>query len=93
MGTQKFNSNIDVNGEVKGTSLDINGNADISGALTVNLNGDALNLRSTTNGQPANITFSTNVPDDQVGHIKYSHSNSASYAGGLQRRVLYGVKG
>ena len=82
MGTQKFNSNIDVNGEVKGTSLDINGNADISGALTVNLNGDALNLRSTTNGQPANITFSTNVPDDQVGHIKYSHSNSASYAGG-----------
>ena len=35
MGTQKFNSDIDVNGEVKGTSLDVNGVADISGALTL----------------------------------------------------------
>jgi hypothetical protein len=35
MGTQKFNSDIDVNGEVKGTSLDINGNVDISGTTTV----------------------------------------------------------
>ena len=60
----------------------IAGEKTFTGALTVNLNGDALNLRSTTNGQPANITFSTNVPDSQVGHIKYSHSNSASYAGG-----------
>ena len=34
MGTQKFNSDIDVNGEVKGDSLDINGNADISGNIT-----------------------------------------------------------
>ena len=34
MGTQKFNSDIDVNGEVKGTSLDVNGAADISGATT-----------------------------------------------------------
>ena len=55
---------------------------EMTGALTINLNGDALNLRSTTNGQPANITFSTNVPDSQIGHIKYSHSNSASYGGG-----------
>ncbi len=31
MATQQFNTNVDVNGEVKGTSLDINGNADISG--------------------------------------------------------------
>ena len=35
MGAQKFNSDIDVNGEVKGTSLDVNGVADISGALTL----------------------------------------------------------
>jgi hypothetical protein len=35
MGVQKFNSDIDVNGEVKGTSLDVNGVADISGALTL----------------------------------------------------------
>ena len=55
---------------------------EMTGALTINLNGDALNLRSTTNGQPANITFSTNVPDSQIGHIKYNHSNSASYGGG-----------
>ena len=31
----KFLNNIDVSGEVKGTSLDINGNADISGTLAV----------------------------------------------------------
>lgn len=34
MATQKFNTDIDVNGEVKGTSLDINGTADISGNIT-----------------------------------------------------------
>jgi len=31
----KFLNNIDVSGEVEGTSLDINGNADISGTLTM----------------------------------------------------------
>jgi hypothetical protein len=35
MGAQKFNSDIDVNGEVKGTRLDVNGNADISGNLVI----------------------------------------------------------
>jgi hypothetical protein len=34
MATQQFNTNVDVNGEVKGTSLDINGSADISGNIT-----------------------------------------------------------
>ena len=34
MGTHKINADIDVSGEVQGTSLDINGNADISGNLT-----------------------------------------------------------
>jgi hypothetical protein len=53
-----------------------------SGTVTINKDGDALNLRSVTNGQPTNLTFSTNVPDSQIGHIKYSHSNSASYGGG-----------
>jgi len=44
MATQQFNTNVDVNGEVKGTSLDINGNTDISGntqlsgTLTVGVN-------------------------------------------------------
>lgn len=34
MATQQFNTDIDVNGEVRGTSLDINGHADISGNIT-----------------------------------------------------------
>jgi hypothetical protein len=53
-----------------------------SGTVTINKDGDALNLRSVTNGQPTNLTFSTNVPDSQIGHIKYTHSNSASYGSG-----------
>ena len=35
MGTHKINADLDVNGEVQGTSLDINGAADISSNLTV----------------------------------------------------------
>ena len=34
MGTYKIHADLDVDGEVKGTSLDINGNGDISGTLT-----------------------------------------------------------
>ena len=34
MGTHSVKADLDVDGEVKGTSLDINGNADISGNLT-----------------------------------------------------------
>ena len=60
----------------------IAGEKTFTGALTVNLNGDALNLRSTTNAQATRITFSSDVPDDQVGHIEYTHSNTAAYGGG-----------
>mgnify|MGYP001585139422 FL=1 len=43
MATQQFNTNVDVNGEVKGTSLDINGSADISGDITsASWRGDAI---------------------------------------------------
>ena len=35
MATQTINADLDVLGEVQGTSLDINGNADISGSLTM----------------------------------------------------------
>jgi len=43
MGTHKINANLDVDGEVQGTSLDINGNADISGTLTsVTYQGDVI---------------------------------------------------
>lgn len=34
MGTHKIHADLDVDGEVQGTSLDINGNADISGNIT-----------------------------------------------------------
>jgi hypothetical protein len=63
-----------------GTTL--TGTTTINGALTVNYNGDAVNLRSTTNGQSTGITFSSDVPDEQIGHIEYTHSNTASYGGG-----------
>ena len=35
MPTHKINADLDVDGEVQGTSLDINGNGDISGSLTL----------------------------------------------------------
>ena len=35
MATHKIEANLDVDGEVKGTSLDINGNGDVSGTLNV----------------------------------------------------------
>ena len=54
----------------------------LTGALTVNQNGDALNLRSTTNAQLVRITFSSDVPATQIGHIEYTHSNGASYGSG-----------
>ena len=33
MGTHKIHADLDVDGEVQGTSLDINGSADISGGI------------------------------------------------------------
>ena len=54
----------------------------LNGDLTINQNGSALNLRSTTNSQPSRITFSSDVPADQIGYIEYSHVNTASYGSG-----------
>ena len=43
MGTHKINANLDVSGEVQGTSLDVNGSADISGTLDIGaINSDAV---------------------------------------------------
>ena len=42
-----FLNNIDVSGEVKGTSLDINGDGDIAGSLHVRRNAGTLNLVGT----------------------------------------------
>ena len=52
MGTHKIHADLDVDGEVQGTSLDINGNADISGGIasgdriTITRDSDALRLNS-----------------------------------------------
>jgi len=54
----------------------------LTGPITIEQNGDALNLRSTTNSTKPRITFSSDVPDDQVGFIEYSHSDTASYGSG-----------
>ena len=56
MGTQKFNSDIDVNGEVKGTSLDVNGN----NGVTSNVYGEYVKLIPSdfaTNGDGGNTKF------------------------------------
>lgn len=53
-----------------------------TGAITVNQNGDALNLRSTTNAQPVRITFSSDVPAAQIGYVEYVHSDADSYGSG-----------
>ena len=43
MSTHKINADIEVAGEVQGTALDLNGNADISGTLTsVTYQGDVI---------------------------------------------------
>jgi hypothetical protein len=64
----------------------------LTGDLTVNQNGDALNLRSTTNAQLVRITFSSDVPAVQIGHIEYTHSDSASY-GSNEAFIISGTEG
>ena len=54
----------------------------LTGALEITGNGDLLNLRAPVNGNIVRMTFSSNVPDTQVGHIQYTHGNTASYGSG-----------
>ena len=54
----------------------------LTGALEIAGNGDLLNLRAPVNGNTVRMTFSSNVPDTQVGHIQYTHQNTASYGSG-----------
>ena len=58
MGAQKFNSDIDVNGEVKGTSLDVNGNADISGNLVIGGTVDGIDIATDVAANTAKNTSS-----------------------------------
>ena len=93
MPTHKILADLDVGGEVQSTSLDINGNADISGTLKINsvytANTDAndLQIGSTTtgNGGLSIITGNTNTggiffgdnDNNDAGRIKYIHSSNS----------------
>ena len=76
------NNRLGVNTLLPSKTLEVDGDVLVSGALTIEQNGDALNLRSTTNAVKPRITFSSDVPDAQIGHIEYSHSDGASYGSG-----------
>jgi len=77
--------------EVNNTQTTINQNATIVGSTTITKDGDALNLRSTTNGEPVRVTFSSDVPDDQIGHIEYNHLDAESY-GSSEAFILGGTE-
>ena len=62
-----------------------------SGTLTINKSGDAINLRSTVDGDAVRITFSSRVPADQIGHIEYTHLNGESY-GSLEAFIISGTE-
>ena len=76
MATQQFNTDIDVNGEVKGTSLDINGNADIAGSVTglsLDINGDADISGSITTGQWRGTAINgTYIANDTINSQHYA---------------------
>jgi len=57
MPTQKLLCDLDVGGEVKGTSLDINGNADIAGNLVIQGGGPSLTIKDTTDDDDQQILF------------------------------------
>ena len=81
MGTHKINADIDVAGEVQGTSLDINGAADISGALTVD--GSVLNLTAPDLGSAPAMTATLNMRGYEgrgIGVKMRPHVTSASSA-------------
>lgn len=85
-------TNISLSGTTFNLSTNLSALGTISsGAITVNQNGDALNLRSTSNAQPVRVTFSSDVPDAQIGHIEYTHSDSASYGSG-EALILSGTE-
>ena len=54
MPTHRIKADLDVDGEVQGTSLDINGVADITSAAG---SADMITLHNTTNGSGCSIKF------------------------------------
>jgi len=86
MGTHSIKADLDVDGEVKGTSLDINGNGDVSGTLTIGTisatnyglaSGDIPNNAADTSGNAASATQSQQTIDCKTTSV----SNSAEYFG------------
>ena len=78
MGAQKFNSDIDVNGEVKGTSLDVNGN----NGVTSNVYGEYIKLLPNdfaTNGDGGNTKFGVAF-DKTAGESTYGVRTADSLA-------------
>lgn len=55
----------------------------MTGDLTINEDGDSINLRSTSNATKVGITFSSHYPTPtQMGHIRFTHSDVESYGSG-----------
>ena len=93
-GTHKIFADIDVDGEVQGTSLDINGNGDISGVLT---QGDHIEIASAkrirwgagdamiAEGISENyaLEFSTYDGSSMTEALRLSGDNSATFTGNI----------
>ena len=67
MATHEIKANLDVDGEVQGTSLDINGAADISGTLSGNFV-----VRSTNNANTDGANF-------DCRHNKFNQQDEYAY--------------
>ena len=83
MPTHKILCDLDVGGEVKGTSLDINGNADIAGNLTLQSGGPNLTLKDTTDNDDQQIHFI-----NSSGGVDY-RVHTADFTGGGGGDGLY----
>ena len=88
-----FNSGSSVIGTLAGT-LSLNpatkiivqkpiesGSTITSGAVTINADGDALNIRGVSGVSPVRATFSSHLASNnqQIGHIEYNHVDTGSY--------------
>ena len=92
MPTHKINADLDVDGEVQGTSLDINGAGDISGTLT--LGGDVTIINSIIHAGDSNTFFGFHDNDQwrvvTGGTERFEVTNSGStFSGDVQAAGLY----
>ena len=76
MADHKIKANLDVDGEVKGTSLDINGAGDVSGNLTVggDINMDSNHINIDGNG----ATIFDNTNNNNAYYIRNGGTNAAT---------------